>query len=293
MHFRLSLAVALLLVLPLASQATAQALKPFKDELFAYPGILSSQAGGAYLVVDYSEARDINQRDQVPERRVRAKYVSTGVRKVQKDLALKTDAGTIKHVAVGKTEGARIITIYLHGQGGSRKQGVDDFTFGGNFNRIKNLMAANGGLYLSPDFSDFGDKGAAEIAALVSHYAEKSPEAKIFVACGSMGGMLCWQLSSNKAIAGRLSGLLLLGSLWDDGFFSSAAFKAKVPVFFGQGSRDPVFPVDKQEAFYRSIIAKSPGYPARFVRFETGTHGTPIRMTDWRETLNWMLSVSP
>jgi hypothetical protein len=29
------------------------------------------------------------------------------------------------------------------------------------------------------------------------------------------------------------------------------------------------------------------------VRFETGTHGTPIRMTDWRETLNWMLAVSP
>jgi hypothetical protein len=293
MHFRLSLILALLFVFPLASDAGAQALKPFKDELFAYPGILSSEAGGAYLVVDYSEARDINQRDQVPERRVRAKYVSTGVRKVQKDLALKTDKGTIKHVAVGKTERARIITIYLHGQGGSRKQGVDDFTFGGNFNRIKNLMAANGGLYLSPDFSDFGDKGAAEIAALVSHYAEKSPEAKIFVACGSMGGMLCWQLASNKAIAGRLSGLLLLGSLWDDGFFSSAAFKTKVPLFFGQGSRDPVFPVDKQEAFYRSIIAKSPGYPARFVRFETGTHGTPIRMTDWRETLNWMLSVSP
>ena len=293
MHFRLSLILALLFVFPLASDAGAQALKPFKDELFAYPGILSSEAGGAYLVVDYSEARDINQRDQVPERRVRAKYVSTGVRKVQKDLALRTDIGTIKHVAVGKTEHARIITIYLHGQGGSRKQGVDDFTFGGNFNRIKNLMAANGGLYLSPDFSDFGDKGAAEIAALVSHYAEKSPEAKIFVACGSMGGMLCWQLASNKAIAGRLSGLLLLGSLWDDGFFSSAAFKTKVPLFFGQGGRDTVFPVEKQEAFYRSIIAKSPGYPTRFVRFETGTHGTPIRMTDWRETLNWMLSVSP
>ena len=293
MHFRLSLILALLFVLPLASQANAQTLKPFKDELFAYPSIISSEAGGAYLVVDYSEARDINKRDQVPERRVRSAYVSTGVRKVQKDLALKTDAGTIKHFAVGKTEGAGIITIYLHGQGGSRKQGVDDFTFGGNFNRIKNLMAANGGLYLSPDFSDFGDKGAAEIAALVSHYAEKSPEAKIFVACGSMGGMLCWQLASNRAVAAGLSGLLLLGSLWDDGFFASAAFKGKVPLFFGQGSRDPVFPIERQEAFYRSIVAKSPGYPARFVRFETGTHGTPIRMTDWRETLNWMLSVSP
>ena len=290
MVFRL---LALLLVLPLASTAGAQALKPFKDELFAYPGILSFEAGGAYIVVDYSEARDIDRRDQVPERRVRGKYVSTGVRKVQKDLALKTDAGTIKHFAVGKTEGARFITIYLHGQGGSRKQGIDDFTFGGNFNRIKNLMAANGGLYLSPDFSDFGERGEAEIAALISHYAGKSPGAKIFVACGSMGGMLCWQLASNGSIAGQLSGLLLLGSLWDESFLSSAAFKRRVPVFFGQGSRDTVFPVEKQEAFYRSIVAKSPGYPARFVRFETGSHGTPIRMTDWRETLNWMLSVSP
>ena len=290
MSFRVSAILASLVVTFLGAEADAQLLKPFKDELFAYPGILSSEAGGAYIVVDYSEARDIDKRDQVPERRVRGAYVSTGVRKVQNDLALKTDAGTIKHFAVGRAEGARIITIYLHGQGGSRKQGVDDFTFGGNFNRIKNLMAANGGLYLSPDFSDFGEKGASEIAALIAHYAEKSPGAKIFVACGSMGGALCWQLASDRAVAGQLSGLLLLGSLWDDGFLGSAAFKGKVPVFFGQGSRDPVFPVEKQEAFYRSILAKSPGYPSRFVRFETGTHGTPIRMTDWRETLNWMLS---
>jgi dienelactone hydrolase len=292
MPLRLLLALTMPFVLLLATQASAQALKPFKDELFAYPGIISSEAGGAYLVVDYSEARDIDKRDQVPERRVRGKYVSTGVRKVQKDLALKTDAGTIRHFAVGRTEGARIITIYLHGRGGNRKQGVDDFTFGGNFNRIKNLMAANRGLYLSPDFSDFSDSGSSEIAALISHYAEKSPDAKIFVACGSMGGMLCWQLASKGAVATRLSGLLLLGSLSDESFLSSAAFKRKVPVFFGQGSHDTVFPAEKQEAFYRSIIAKSPGYPARFVRFETGTHGTPIRMTDWRETLNWMLSIS-
>ncbi len=293
MSLRLTLALALLFVPALGAQADAQALKPFKDELFAYPGILSSEAGGAYLVVDYSEARDIDKRDQVPERRVRGKYVATGVRKVQQDLALKTDAGTIRHFAVGRTKGAAVITIYLHGRGGSRKQGVDDFTFGGNFNRIKNLMADNGGLYLSPDFSDFGEKGAAEIAALISHYAEQSPGAKIFVACGSMGGMLCWELASDRSVVARLSGLLLLGSLWDEGFLSSAAFKGKVPVFFSQGSHDTVFAVEKQEAFYRSIAARAPGYPARFVRFETGTHGTPIRMTDWRETLNWMLSVSP
>ena len=270
--------------------AHAQALKPFKDDLFAYPGIISAEPGGAYTVVDYNEARDINGRDEVPERRVRGKYIATGVRKVQKDLSLKTDAGVIRHIAVGKTENAAIITLYLHGQGGSRKQGADDFTFGGNFNRIKNLMADNGGLYLSPDFSDFGETGAAEIAALIEYYADRSPGAKIFVACGSMGGNLCWRLAADATVAQKLSGLLLLGSLWDDGFTTSLAFKAKVPVFFGQGSNDTVFPVEKQEAFFRSIQAKSAGYPVRFVRFETGTHGTPIRMTDWRDTLNWMLS---
>lgn len=292
MNVRSTIATAILISLALAGQSAAQVLKPFKDELFGYPGILSSQDGGSYLIVDYNEARDIDRRDQIPERRVKGTYVSTAVRKVQKDLSLKTEAGTIKHFAVGKTEGARFITIYLHGQGGSRKQGVDDFTFGGNFNRIKNLMAANGGLYLSPDFPDFGDRGAAQIEALIDYYLTKSPGAKVFVACGSMGGMLCWQLASNGAVADRLSGLLLLGSLWDERFLTSPGFKAKLPVFFGQGSRDTVFPVEKQEAFFRSILTRSPGYPARFVRFESGTHGTPIRMIDWRDTLNWMLSVS-
>ena len=273
--------------------ASAEALKPFKDDLFAYPAELSVSDGGRYRVIDYREMRDINGRDQIPERRVKASYVDTGVRSVQKDLVLDTETGRIRHVAVGKSAGASVIVLYLHGQGGSRKQGVDDFTFGGNFNRIKNLMARNGGLYLSPDFSDFGDKGAAEIAALIGHYAGQSPGAKVVVACGSMGGALCWKLAGRKDTGTRLSGLMLLGSLWDESFLSSPAFRRKVPVFFGQGSRDPVFPVGNQEAFFRSILAKSKDYPARFVRFETGTHGTPIRMSDWRETLNWMLSAAP
>lgn len=280
-------------ILPALASGAGQTLAPYKDELFAYPDVISTSDGGAYTVVDYREMRDINGRDEIPERRVRAKYVSTNVRRMQKDLVLKTDSGEIRHVAVGTRENARLVVIYLHGQGGSRKQGVDDYTFGGNFNRLKNLMAANDGLYLSPDFSDFGEKGAAEIAALIAHYAESSPGAPVFVACGSMGGMLCWQLAADSRASQQISGLLLLGSLWDEKFLASPAFKRHVPVFFGHGSRDTVFPVDKQEAFFRSVATKSPGYPARFVRFETGTHGTPIRMTDWRQTLNWMLSVKP
>ena len=282
------LAAALTLVL--TGIANGAELAPYKDELFAYPGTLSSSDGGDYVVVDYQEMRDINGRDEVPERRVKRKYVSLAVKDVQQDLALRTDIGDIRHIAVGKTTGARFITLYIYGQGGSRKQGMDDFTFGGNFNRIKNLMAANGGLYLTPDFTEFGPVGAAQVKAVIDHYAAQSPGAPVFVACGSMGGAICWELARDAEVAKRLGGLLLLGSHWDDGFLQSPAFKAKVPVFFGHGSRDPVFAVDKQEAFFRSLAKQKPGYPARFVRFETGSHGTPIRMTDWRQALNWMLS---
>jgi len=271
--------------------AAAQQLPPFKDDLFAYPGILGSADDGAYRVVDYDEMRDINGRDEIPERRVQGKYVSLRVLRAQKDLVARTQAGNIPHFAVGRTEGASLIVLYLHGQGGNRYQGVNDHTFGGNFNRIKNLAVEAGGLYLVPDFPDFDQTGAARIAALIHRYSASSPRAPVFVACGSMGGSLCWWLARDRRVSEKLGGLLLLGSLWDDDFFASPAFRLKVPVFLGQGSRDKVFPVERTEEFYRKIRSRSPGYPVRMVRFETGSHGTPIRMADWRETINWMLAV--
>ena len=84
------------------------------------------------------------------------------------------------------------ITLYLHGQGGNRRQGVNDRTFGGNFNRIQNLMVRAKGLYLSPDVGSFDAAGIGRISELILHYAKQSPGAPIFVACGSMGGALCW-----------------------------------------------------------------------------------------------------
>ena len=61
-------------------------------------------------------------------------------------------AGLLFRLIKGPTIADRVVEI-----------APDDFTFGGNFNRIKNLAASNGGLYLSPDFSDFGAQGAAEV----------------------------------------------------------------------------------------------------------------------------------
>lgn len=274
--------------------ATAQPLlAPYKDDLFSYQSVLKSSDKGDYLILEYNEMRDINGRDVIVEKRVQDKYVSLKPRSLQKDVVVQTTNGPVKTYKVGKqTAATPLIVLYLHGKGGNRHQGVNDYTFGGNFNRLKNLVVQAGGIYLTPDYSDFGTKGTAELAGLISVLKQESPTAKLIVACGSAGGVLCWQLAGDASASLQIDGLALLGSLWDDNFRKSAAFKRKVPVFLSHGSRDPVFAVESQEAFYHSLRKASAGYPVVMHRFETGNHGTPIRMTDWRLALNWILSAA-
>ncbi|GHC60735.1 alpha/beta hydrolase [Limoniibacter endophyticus] len=265
----------------------AQSIASHKDRLFAYPAIISESLNGDHIVVDYQEMRDINGRDQVPERRVKNVYVSMGVRRHQTELQIETPAGPVKHFAIGKRENAAFILVYLHGKGGNRLQGVNDYTFGGNFNRLKNIIVQSNGLYLVPDFADFEARGQAQIESLVDHYAAASPRARIILACGSMGGALCYGMADSGKFT--LDGMVMLGSMWHSAYLKSAAFKARTPIIFAHGSRDPVFAVEKQEAFFQQLRDASPGYPTRFIRFETGNHGTPIRMIDWRSVLGWIM----
>jgi predicted esterase len=284
-------AAALALALCTAAHAAdPYRLAPYKDDLFKYPEVLSSEDNGNFVVVGYDKQRDLYDRDQVPERKVWPKYVS-GVSRISGTYA--SSGKSLGFFGAGKVEGgARAVVIYVHGQGGSRFQGVDDGMFGGNFNRIMNLMAANGGAYLSPDFTDIGPAGAADIKALILDQLRRSPDAALFVACGSQGGALCWDMIADPEVAGRLSGLLLLGSGHDEQFLKSPLLKQKarrVPIFIGHGTLDPIFPWQDEADFYKRLRKAAPGYPVKFAAFDTGVHGTPIRMVDWRLTLNWML----
>lgn len=265
-------------------------LAPYKDDLFQYPAVSQTKDDGAYVVVAYDKQRDLYQRDQIPERQVRGNYVSYVSKSV---VSFQAGGETLKAIGAGKVGGgAQAVVIYIHGQGGSRLQGADDDMFGGNFNRVMALMARNDGAYLSPDFTDMGPTGAAEIRALVLDQAAKSPGAAIFLACGSQGGAICWELLAEADAAPHLAGVLLLGSGHDDAFLKSPVLKPKarhIPIYLGHGTADPIFPYADEVAFYEKVRKASPGYPIRIALFDTGVHGTPIRMTDWRLTLNWML----
>ncbi|PLX38688.1 MAG: phospholipase [Hyphomicrobiales bacterium] len=282
------------LVFGVAAPANAAGpLGSYKDELFRYPSVLHSEYDGDFQIVEYNEDRDLKDRDEVDERRVFRHYVSLFPKRMERDLKLQLGKTSIGYIVVGEPgPSSKMIVIYLHGRNGNRHQGANDWMFGGNFNRIKNLMARNDGIYLSPDFTDFGKAGTEEIKALMKAFADIAPNAKMVLACGSMGGLLCWNLAKDKDASKMIDGMLLLGSVSDDGFLKSAAVRSRAnrfPIYLGHGSFDPYIPWKTQQQFFKRVRRASPGYPIKFVLFDSGTHGTPIRMTDWRLVLNWML----
>ncbi|OAP34608.1 phospholipase [Sinorhizobium glycinis] len=269
------------------ASAEAEPLQPYKDALFGYPGVLREEDGGDFRVVDYQELRDINGRDQIPERRVKRSYVSLGVKSRQVNETLDLGGRSLDVTRVGPGRGAAFTVIFIHGRGGDRRLGANDFSFGGNFNRLKNLAVGNGGTYYAPSVRSFDAAGVADVAALIRFAAERSASRPVVLSCASMGSFICWGVSRDQKATAMLSGMMVMGGVADPEFRKSAAYKARLPMLFSHGSRDSVYPAEAQVALYRSL--KNKNYPARLVLFETGSHGTPVRMTDWRDALNWIL----
>ncbi|WP_037088532.1 dienelactone hydrolase family protein [Rhizobium sp. CF080] len=288
-HFVFGTVLALLSTLAtVRAEAQEGPIKPFKDELFSRMTVLQSSDGGAYEVIDYQEMRDINGRDREPERRVKDDYVSLGVRRYQQNETLDLAGRRLDVTRVGQAAGAAFTVIFIHGRGGDRRLGVNDYTFGGNFNRLKNLATGNGGTYYSPSVTSFDDKGVADIAALIRYASDQSSGRPVIVACASMGGFICQGISRDAQAVRYLRGVALLGGPPDPELPKSALAKRKLPIYFAHGGSDSVYKSEDQAAVYRKL--KAARYPTRFTLFATGSHGTPIRMVDWKKVLNFLLT---
>ncbi|WP_337269743.1 alpha/beta hydrolase [Oryzifoliimicrobium ureilyticus] len=287
-HCRYFATIAAFFLFTAPNSTNAETLPPYKDELFSTQQVLSSADGGAFKVIGYDEMRDINGRDDIPERRVQQKYVSLAIKKLQVEETLSLNGKRIDVTRVGPAKNAAFTVIFIHGRDGTRRLGANDFTFGGNFNRLKNLVAGNGGVYYSPTVKTFDSDGASAVAELIRYASENAPGRPVILACASMGSQICWGETRDQASVARLKGMVILSGVMDPDFQKSPYFKAKRPIWFGHGSRDPVYSAADQQGLFEKLHKS--GYPTRFTLFDTGNHGTPIRMIDWRETLNWILS---
>ncbi len=276
--------------------AQPYALEPYKDELFAYRNVLQSEYDGDFLFVDYDRPRDLHKRDEIKLQKVRPEYVDLSTESVQSDRVIRVGNRKVEYTAVGKADGgAKAIVLFVHGRGTDRSSGASDLIHGGNFNRVKNLMMRNDGLYISADFSDFGRRGTAEIKALVLEQARLSPGAPVILACGSWGGRICWRLVYDGETAPLIKGVLFLDSEMNNDFIARAAKlppEARPAISISSTMEDWILGYKAQLAFFQRMKKEVPDYPIRFVLFDEGTHGISLRMTDWRQVLNWMLAVN-
>jgi len=287
-HCRIIAVITAFFLMATASGQATELLPPYKDELFSQQDVLQTSNDGAFDVIGYDEMRDINGRDQIPQKRARQKYVSLGIKRQQSDETLQLGAQRLDVTRVGQSVGAAFTVIFIHGRDGDRRLGANDYSFGGNFNRLKNLVAGNGGVYYSPSVRSFDSDGVTAIEGLIRYASEQSPGKPIILACASMGNQICWGVSREPDSVKRLAGMVIMSGVADPDFAKSAFYKAKLPLWFAHGSKDPVYAATDQQAFFKKLLKA--GYPTHFTLYQTGNHGTPIRMIDWRRTLNWILA---
>ena len=137
-----------------------------------------------------------------------------------------------------------------------RFSGVNDWIHGGNFNRIKNMMMLNGGVYLSPSFPDFEAKGADTVAALVLHYAALSPGAPVILACGSWGAKICWRLIRDPGVGPLVTGLMLFDADTSESFIETAKTlppDQRLPIHVANSMGDKIIGWRGQQRFFRAI----------------------------------------
>ena len=282
------LGVALLaLVLPVGAKTARPApyhIEALQGDSFTVTTVLESDFGGDFVRVAYVPAAASDQ--------AAAALQASVPPAPQQELTFAYGGRTLKYFAVGDlSKPARAIFVYVHGFGADRSQGTDETKFGGNIARLKRLMAANGGIYLSPDFSGFGHDAEGQIAALIADYVGRSPGAPVFVACISYGGGLCWRLAEAADPASPLRGVLVLAAPADRGFLKRAT-AGRPHLYLGIGTKDSFASSRSAEAFFRELKTADPGYPIKLTIFDAGEHGTAIRLTDWVAVLNWMLGVN-
>ena len=263
-------------------------LKPYKEKLFRYRKSIEEADNGGFIRAPYDPLRDINGRDEIPVRKVKTYYTSSRPSRFQKDLSFKANGRDVTYFGVGALEGkANMAVIFVHGRDGSRHLGFSDEKFGGNFNRVKTLMYKNGGIYMSTDITDFKEKGRQDVAALIKKYRAQT-KGPMVVACGSMGSHICWRLANNSRSARMLDGIVIMGGFPNKTFLDKRRSNSarKIPVYIAHGGIDYVYSWEDQLKFYRSL--RRLGHPVRYVVFDGGKHGTPVRMIDWRLALNWI-----
>jgi len=197
-------------------------------------------------------------------------------------------APDVESYEVGNPKQAEFAVIFVHGAGGDEKLGAMDTNMGGNFNRLMNLIVRNNGVYYTPTV-DFNDGGEG-IQTILEKLQKDNPGIKVILACGSAGAATCNAVANRVDSVPYLAGWMLTGGAGGlENITTSEAYKKSVPMIIAHGSRDGV---DSYIDNFKKMRKRPDGtnYPVWMQVYNDGGHGTPIRMIDWKASLNWIFA---
>lgn len=275
-------------LLGLSQLASAQHLNSYKDRAFAHGRVLQTANKQSFKRIDYNETRDINGQD-LNDENGNTRYIARPerVELLPNQYEVTTSIRGVRVHQAGPIRGSDFAVIFIHGAGGTRDLGFDDWTFGGNFNRLKHLSLRNHGVYFSPS-ARLNSRGARSIGKMIQELKSKSRNMKFVLACGSRGGEICWELAKSPEYSKLLSGLIFLGTAENMPRGRVPYITDQKPIIFAHGSSDTVLPWEHLKQSFDQIKTSYPSYPIKYFLYNNGSHGTPIRMIDWRESLNWI-----
>lgn len=267
-------------ILTTGVSAFSKNLVSYKDKAFSHGQVLDQSKN--FWVIDYNEQRDVNGRDEIPV----DKALNERVTLLSNETSTRVNGLSLYMVGSPKTD--NFIVIFIHGAGGNKELGFNDWSFGGNFNRLKNLAVRNKGSYLSPSVK-FNTSGMNKVGQLIKTLKSNNPSLQIILSCASQGGSVCWHLAKDQTVSSYLSGMVFLGTAVNMPSESLAFIQQKKPIIFAHGSSDPILHWRHLKNSHSNILKTNSNYPIKYYLYNGGVHGTPIRMIDWKIALDWIL----
>lgn len=273
------------------ANAELELFEPYKDDLFT-PELIARGNDCNVSLYNYDEINHVNGQDCAKENGMHKSVAQPNrigdVSSVRRE-RLNEIPGLEKTWEIGPQpggpDGPKCAVVWCHGAVESdnpQHLGARDSNFGANNNRLMNLANQQGCTYYSPSFR--GSNGYYAIQSLID-YLRANGVKEIFITASSAGASALNVAANNPANTDILGGLFYTGTYsHPESVERSAAFKAGVPIVFSQGANDEY--ATARDGYF-NVLERNPNANMWLQVFQDGAHGTPIRMIDWRQTLNW------
>lgn len=269
-------------------------LKWFKDEIYSNIWILEMKLNWAWRLLDYSQKVYIDQRDKVAWEIVKDEFIDRKTEKfvqqqtVEIEKWKKFNYYEVKDSSEPDEE-KQVLVMYLHWHWWNKAQWMNNESFWWNFNRIQNLMIENHWVYITTDVELWSRESLVNHIILIEKLRWQYPKAKIIIAWASNWWVFLWQLIDSSRINRFIDWTIFLWTLLDTQHWSkwyNFMIQNWIPLYIWHWTHDHN-PYQEKENFIK--IFNEQWWSWKVDIFNNWVHWTPIRMIDWKETINWIL----